>query len=280
MRKISLIATLRFSFRFFFTKFVAILARIALPAVASWLVLYGAARLYLSELMVFLGLPSDRSGSVILGLLAAGLLGLLFLHAVLTLAVATFAASAASSPEKGWPNFGAMRAEWRLYAAYLRILFVLVVFVSVIVFLDIALVRYLGEGITFFLFNIAIFVSLSIALIRASFLAAPIVVAEASGPIVRRSLFLSRGNSVRLFLVFVTLLLLGVIFEIFIETLLRSFHVFPTFPANLMFLELVKTYDQILPGALAILMVAYLLVAVLLTAASVSVYRQLAKGEG
>jgi hypothetical protein len=277
LQKISLITTLRFSFFFLSTEFGAIAARIALPALASWLVLYGSARLYLSELVAFLGLPSDRSGSVILGLLAAGLLGLLFLHAVLTLAVATFAASV---PEKGWPRFGAKRAEWRLYAAYLRILFVLVVFVSAIIFLDIAFIRYLGEGATLFLFNIVIFASLSIILVRAGLLAAPIVVAEASGPIVRRSLSLSRGNSVRLFLLFVVLILPGVIFEICTEALLRYFHVFPTLPVHLTFLELVKTYDQILPGILAILMMAYLIVAVLLTLAAVSVYRQLVDSEG
>jgi hypothetical protein len=158
-------------------------------------------------------------------------------------------------------------------------LFVLVVFVAAIVFLDIALIRYVGEGGVFFFFNIAIFASLAIVLIRVGFLAAPIVVAEASGPIVRRSLALSRGNTVRLFLLFVLLVLPGAIFEVCAESLLRFFHVFPTIPAHLRFFDLVRTYDQILPRILAILMVAYLIVAVLLTAASVSVYSRLVAGK-
>lgn len=272
LHKLSLTATLRFSFSFLFGNFGVIAARIALPALAAWLVLYGAAHLYLSELLSFLGLPSDRSGSIILGLLAASLLGLLLLHAMIAMAIAALAALA---PESGWPYFRAGRREWRLYAACLRILLVLVVFVSALVFANMMIVPFAGGQTLFLLINFIIVIYPLVMLIRGGFLAAPVVVTEGPGPIVRRSLHLSWGNSGKITLLFVILVLPGVIFEVCTEALLRSLHVFPMLPQQATISDVVRTYNDILPGILVLLMLAYLLDVVLLTLASVSVYRQL-----
>lgn len=245
--------------------------RVALPALAGWCVLYASAYLYLSELRTYLGLPSDRSGSIILGLVAAGLLLLLMLHAMLTSAIATLAMGGTS---EGQYYFRAKRREWRLYAANLRVLLVMIFFIAAIVGIRPFLDGPSAMAIAL-LSNVAIVVVIFILLVRCVFLAPPIVSAENSGPIVRRALFLSKGNALRISLILVVLNLPGFLIEIAGERILRAIGIFPPIAGQVTLGDILTIYSHILPGILALVALVYLVNVVPVTIASVAVYRQL-----
>lgn len=236
-----------------------------------------SAHLYFFELLTFLGLPSDRSGSIILGLVAASMLLLLLLHAMLVMAVTALAMPSADESRRGY--FQAKRKEWRLYAAYLRVLLVMVAVITTLVLLDVALVQFGTHQLSMSIVNILAALCLFAAIARGGFLAAPIVVVEPSGPIVRRSVELSRGNFWRVVVVVIAFVLLGILVEVGGEFLLRSAGVFPTFPPHAALRDVIAKYNAILPGILTLLLFAYLFSAVLLALASASAYRQLTSQE-
>lgn len=272
LRKISLIETLKFAVVFPARNLKAVALRVALPALAGWAVLYASAYLYLSELRSYLGLPSDRSGSIILGLVAAGLLLLLLLHATLTSAVATLAMG---RTEDGQSYFRAKRREWRLYAANLRVLLVIVFLVAAVIAVRLSLGDY-DVALVAPLSNLVIVVGVFVLLARCVFLAPPIVSVEGSGPIVRRAAFLSKGNFWRISMILVILSLPGFLIEVVGEKVLRAVGIFPSVAGPTTFNDVLVIYSHILPGILVLVAIAYLVNVLLVTIASVAVYRQLA----
>jgi hypothetical protein len=275
LRKISVLKTLGYTFSFFAGNGSAVIARIFLPVLVGWCVLYVSAYLYLSELLSFLGVPSDRSGSLVLGLVAAGFLALLLLHAMLVMGVTTLAMH---TPEDGRPYFRAKRREWRLYAATLRILLVGLAFVAVVLLLRFLVMGTNNDVLPISASNILIGVGLFALTVRCLFLAPAIVAMEPSGPIVRRAENLSRGNFFRIATVAVILIAPGVAIETIGEAILRGVGVFPAIVGEATLSAVALMYSHILPEILVLVTLAYVVSAVLVTIASTYVYRELVCG--
>lgn len=271
MGKISLLETLKFATVFPIKNFRAVISRVALPALVGWAVFFASADLYISELRSYLGLPSDRSGSVILGLVAAGLLILLMLHAMLTSAVATLVMG---TPLEGQPYFRAKKREWRLYAANLRVLLAVICLVAVAVAMQLLLGSF-DAALISALANTLLFGGLFVLIVRCVFFAPAIVSIESSGPIVRRAMALSRGNFWRVSVIVLVLNLPGVLIENIGERLLRGVGVFPHATNYASLADILTVYSRILPGILALVSLAYLVNVTLMTIAAAAAYRDL-----
>jgi hypothetical protein len=111
--------------------------------------------------------------------------------------------------------------------------------------------------------------------VRLWFLMAPVSVAKTQGQILRRAWRFSAGNFWRLSAIVLVLLLTGLAVETAGELVLHASGMVPPFPSSASLADYAAIYRKALPSILAVVGVAYLVGNVLLTAARVSVYRQL-----
>jgi hypothetical protein len=118
------------AYRFLFRNFKRGFSLLLLPITAAGFVLYLTLNRYLAGLRSFLQMPDTRVATLTLGMLAAGLFLSLFCYAIAVSAVSDLALG---KPLKdSWLHFRVRRQEWRIYAAYLRLLMLLsMVFVTV-----------------------------------------------------------------------------------------------------------------------------------------------------
>ena len=130
MAHVSVKDAVGFSFSFLFRNVAQIAARIALPAMAGWIIFYVTFFLYLMELERYLGDPNDRIASLVLGLATAGLLATLFMHSII---VSSIVSLALGLKEAGWKYFRIGRPAWRLYAADLRFVLIGTAFIFAII---------------------------------------------------------------------------------------------------------------------------------------------------
>jgi len=269
---ISISQALRFAFSFSYRNAAAIAARIALPAVVGWIAFYLSLFLYMKELVRYLNNPSDRIASLVLGLATAGLLVTLFLHTVM---VASVTALALGREDGGWKYFRAARREWRLYAANLRLLLVAGIWLGAMQLLHFA-AGWASLPASFGLvLDVIMAGGLGFLAVRVSSLVAPVSVGNTHGEILRRAWRLSAGNFWRLAAIVATLLLLGLVVEAVCEFALRAGGLIPPFPSSASLADYAAMYQEALPGILLVIGIAYLVSNILLTAARVSVYRQL-----
>ena len=272
MSRISIRSALSFSLSFLSRNFLEIAARIVLPALIGWVVLYISLSLYLSELVSCLDNPSDRIASVILGLATGGLLLTLLLHSSIVTSVTELAMGV---PSIGWKYFHAARREWRVYAAKLRFLLVVAIWAIALQILRFVVVRLLSLSY----FNGVLLAVMAIGVlwlvVRLWFLLAPVSVANARGHVLRRAWQLSSGHFWRIASIVVLILLVGLVIEIAGETILRIGGFLPPFPSSGSLAGFARMYQMILPHALLVIAVAYLVVVILLAGARADVYRQL-----
>ena len=272
MPKISISQTLRFAFSFSFRNAAAIAARIALPAILGWIAFYLSMFMYMKELEKYLIDPSDRVASLVLGLATAGLLVTLYLHTVM---VASVTALALGREDGGWKYFHAARREWRLYAADLRLLLATAIWLGAMQLLRFAAgLASVPAGFGFGLDAITV-CGLGYLAVRIWSLVAPVSVASAHGEILRRAWRLSAGNSWSLAAIVAVFLLVGLVAEAACEFAMRVGGLIPPFPSSASLADYAAMYREALPGVLLVVGIAYLVSNILLTAARVSVYRQL-----
>ena len=272
MSKVSIRNAIRFSFSFLFRNFAAIAVRIALPSLFGWLAFYVSLVLYLTELIRYLGNPSDRIAGLVLGLATAGLLVTLFLHSVI---VASVTALALGLEDGGWKYFHVARREWRLYAANLRLLLVTVIWSAVVQAVQFAAVRFSWPGFVDQILDLLMLGGMVLLTVRVWFLLAPVSVANNHGEILRRAWRLSSENLWHLAAIVFVLLLAGLVVEVAGEMVLRISGALPPFPITGSLANYAVVYRAILPYVLVVIGIAYIVGNVLLTAARVYVYRQL-----
>ncbi len=272
MPQVSISKALGFAFSFSFRNAVAIAARIALPALVGWIAFYVSLFLYLTEFQWYVVNPSDRVASLVLGLATAGLLVTLFLHSLI---VAAVAALALGLEDDGWKYFHAARREWRLYAANLRLLLVAGIWVGAMQALQFAAVKLSWPALFGLVLDVLTAGGLGLLAVRVWSLVAPVSVAKTQGNILRRAWQLSAGNSWRLAVIVVVLLLTGLAVETAGEFAMRASGVYPPLPSSDSLAGYAAIYCKVLPGVLGVVGIAYLIGNVLLTAARVHVYRQL-----
>jgi hypothetical protein len=272
LAQVSVKDTLVFSFSFLFRNAARIAARIALPALAGWIAFYIAFFLYLTELERYLGNPSDRIASLVLGLATAGLLVTLFMHSIIVSAIASLALGL---EEGGWKYFRVGRRVWRLYAADLRFMLVIAAFITAMLVGEAAMSRFAAMAGYLWIADIAMGVGLYWLAVRFAFLIVPIAVAKRDGEILRRGWRLSSGHFWSITAITVVLVFPGFAVEFAGEFLMRLCGVFPELESSGSLASLVALYREILPAVLIAIGIGYLVAVVLLTAARVSVYRQL-----
>jgi hypothetical protein len=269
---ISVRDTLVFSFSFLFRNASRIAARIVLPALGGWITFYVAFFLYLTELERYLGSPSDRIASLVLGLATAGLLATLFMHSIIVSAITSLALGL---EEGGWKYFRVGRRAWRIYAADLRFLLVFAAFIAAMRIGELAIGRYAATAGYVWIADVVMGVGLYWLVVRFWFLIAPIAVAKRDGEILRRGWRLSSGHFWSITAITAVLALPGLAVEFAGEFLMRLFGGYPELGSSGALASIVAMYRQILPDVLIAVGIGYLVAIVLLTLARVSFYSQL-----
>lgn len=269
MKPLSVADVVAFTARFCAGNFVAILSRVIVPAIIGWAILYFSFNAYLSELIRYLAAPSDRIGSLVLGLATAGLMAALFFHAVITAAVAGLALG--QKEDGGWIYLRAARREWRLYAATLRVAVLGFAFVVIAIVAEI----FLHNLISSLWIKIILFAGLFAIFVRLGFLLPAISVAFADGPVVRRVLRFSQGHSGLIGLSTLLFIIPGLAAQFGGEYLMRGAGLVPSHPQVVSLIDMARLFQRFLPEFLAVLSLAYLVTAVLLTVSSVRVYHAL-----
>ncbi len=273
MQPLSVAQTIAFTARFIVQNFVPIVLRIFLPAVAGWAVLYFSFSAYLSELIQYLAAPSDRVGSLVLGLATGGLMTALFFHAVIAAAVAALALG--DKDDRGWIYLRAARREWRLYAATLRVVAVGFAFVIVVFVAELLLRNMISTGTMTLWFKIITVVGLFAIFVRLGFLLPAVSVAIEDGPVVRRAWRFSRGRAALISITTILFVLLGLAVQFGGEYVMRAAALAPSHSQTLYLIDVARMFQKFLPEFLLVLSLAYLITSIALTVFAVCVYRAL-----
>lgn len=280
-KPISVAKTLRAAFAFLTTRTGAVLRLAVVPLILGWATLYLSLYAYLAELSLFLHSPNGQVGSQALGLVAAGFFVTLLLHCVLAIGLAELALGL---PRRSKLFFRAGHSEWRLYAAYLRVVMLAAGAIAVPMLLAWSASRLLAAGghgddvrWVFLAAYGTILAALTVLSVRIRFLMAPIVVME-QGPVLRRSLALSSGISWRLFAVAIVCIAPGILVQSASETGARAMGLLPPVVPGASFQALVDQLRAILPEFVTITMAAYFVTLILLVGAAASVYRTRTEG--
>ena len=269
---LSIKSALQFALRLVFRDAAKIWPRVVLPMLAGGLALYGALYLYLLEYERYLVLPSDRAGSLVLGVATAGLLVTLFSHSVTT---ATISSLALGRTDRGWKYFCASRRAWRTYAAYLRFFVTAAAIATVGLILQSLLNRIWLSPLVEACVNIGLIAAFAVLAVRAGFLIAPVAAAHDRGEVVRESWRLSSRHFWKLAALIFLFALPGFGVEYVCEMVIRLAGFAPRIEQGRTLVEFVASYRHSLPAVLVAVGTAYVLSVVLLIAASAAAYRQI-----
>jgi hypothetical protein len=250
--------------------FGSVLRAIILPVTAAGLVLYWSIGFYLSELLFFLGSPDARVASLALGTLAAGLFVSLFFYAMAAVAVS----DVVRQGRVVGLHFRAQRQEWRVYAAYLRLLLVVSAILGAVGVLAVpaASLPFLRQEVIPWSTGILVSVVLYWLFARVGFLVIP-VVAGSEGTILRRAYEMSAHHLWRNCALISVLLLPGVALQIAGEYALRAATGKPFAGGNLPLADSARLMGDTLGGFLVVSSLSISISIVLLTAGAMSVYR-------
>jgi hypothetical protein len=273
---VSVTGAITSALRFLLGNPITILRLAIAPLVLGWVTLYLALDAYLDELAIFLRSPNGQVGSLALGLIALGLFLTLLFHCVLAVGLTE---AALDRPRDGNRFFRAGILEWRLYAAYLRVLFLAGLAVGIPVAVGWATARGMTaaghpEAVrwTFSIAYAAMLVALVTIAVRVRFLLAPVVVME-TGSVLRRSLALSSGNGLRVLAITAICLTPAMAVQLLAETAAHHVGLMPPVQVGASFETLVGVLRGILPEFVTISMASYFVSLVLLVGAAAAVYR-------
>jgi hypothetical protein len=209
-----------FGYGFLVRRFPALVRLCLAPFAAVAIVQYLSLRTYLSELMTFIASGDARPASLALGAFAAGLFITVFTVAVAVSAVVDLVLERPITGRR--IPFRMRRQEWRLYAAYLRLL-LLAAGYSAVVYLASVFVLPLAGFEPSLIGVIAGFVLIAGyygLFARVGFLIPPIV-ALSTGTVLRKALRSGGRDLPRNAALIVLLCIPGLLIEIFGEYLLR-----------------------------------------------------------
>jgi hypothetical protein len=249
-----------------------ILPRIIPIWIIGCLLVYGVMFVYFQQLLRFLAAPSDRTGSLVLGIAAGGALIGLFLHSMIS---ATITGALIGRPGKLHLVPHLRRRDWRLYAANLRL--VLLLATGSLLYAVGSLLRS-GPIVS----GLATLVGLALTVLlvlRVWFLLAPVSIHNREGAVLRPSWRLSRGQCLPVLALVCTLMLPGLAIEGLAEIGLHEIGV-KSAPGGTSMASMVVFYCGWLPVMLGVLALSYLVTVLLMTAARLDVYRQLIGHDG
>ena len=203
----------RNSYLFLLREFIPLLRLLAIPGLATALVLYLSFKIYLRELTGFITSGDTRTASLALGALAAGLFVCLFIAAA---AISSLADLALSDRRVGRGfQFTAGRQVWRLYAAYLRFFLVTGGFIAATYLVSVFVLPLMISSGTMIGLMAAIIVIAGwyCLFARVGFLIAPIV-AQSTGTVLRKALRAGSGDGARNLSLVLMLSAPGILIEI------------------------------------------------------------------
>jgi hypothetical protein len=262
-----------FAYGFFFRQFRETLTVALFPFCLAGLLLYAFLNGYLSKLLLFLSAPNPHAASLGLGLLAAGIFLSLFCYTVAIAAVAELVQG--RQVVSRLFRFKAQRQEWRLYAAYLRFLFLLTIIIASLSFLVIQVLPHLSLSRTFAGASAAIlgFIAACWLTVRVGFLIAPLA-AEKEGSILRRALQLSSRETLRISGLVILLVLPGLLIQTLGEYALRAWAEAPPVMEDIPVADYARFMERMLPGFLVVVSLSLFVTIVLLTAGAVAFYEK------
>jgi hypothetical protein len=243
-----------------------------LPVLTGGILLYGSMNLYLLDLERYLIQPTDRIGSVILGLAATGFLTVTFVQAVISSEIAS---RFLDRPDGGWRFFRITRRVWRLYAAYLRFLLLCAVYIVAVQIVRLVAGEFLVLPLLPLLDALALAAGLFYLTARIGLLVTSVAVATDKGPVVRGAWRISAGNFRGLALVVGGILILGLALETVGEILLHAAGLGVVTSPGMLLVDVVRTFRTALPGVIIVVSLSYLATNILGNVAGLSVYRQM-----
>jgi hypothetical protein len=184
------------AYSFLFRRFGLMLRVLVLPIFAAGLVIYICLSAYISDLLLFLRSPGPQVASVALGTLGAGIFLSLFCYSLAVSAVMNiFLGKPQRSP---WALLKTERQDWRVYAAYLRLLLITSAGLLAISLLAVYLTPLLeaSQVATPWLLTLLSAAAAYWLIARLGFLVAP-VIAAGDGPVLRAAWSRSSGTVAR-----------------------------------------------------------------------------------
>ena len=224
---------------------------------------------YLHELQRFLISPTDAHASIVLALTAVAVLIMLFIYNIALAAVTDLALGHVGPPaliKLGHP-------EYRLYAASLRFVLMMVIPIAMGTIICIELQRIVPGLLP--IAEVLVVAGLLVLALRIGFLLPAVAMATRQGEVLRRSWVLSRGIFLRLLAIAVIMVLPGVVFEFLGETFGRMAGVFPVPSGGSTLERHILLFQNIAPAFAALLSLSALLILVMQAIASAKVYRVL-----
>lgn len=264
--------TLFFCLRFLSGRALAILKTIALPGLAGCAMLYLLLSSYCSQLLDYLGHPSDGVAGRVLGIVAMGLLIMLLLHAIVVAALAGLLLERKDAQ----PSFLGIRANaWHIYTANLRLLLALgaaaMVFWLVVFALKRVWILPDGDFIRPLLFAILFCLA-----VRLWFFVAPACVVDHDVGSVTMAWRRSAGHFWVIAVVMFVIFIGSIIFQVVLEVALHAVGGMRSFSHPGTIAQAVVFYRENLLPTVVLISVTYLVATVLLTAARFHLYRRFA----
>ncbi len=265
-----------FAFRFFLGRLPQILKAVWLPLIVSWIILYFAFDAYLAQLSIFIENPNTRTASLALGLIFAGGFFALFCHAVVTVGVFDLV-SRGPACMWAWGHFRAVRREWRLYAAILRLFLVMAVIGGLVGFAVYDLAMAAGLT-TYHLILISGVSTLIVALALAAVpgLLIPAIAMQERGAILRRSLRQSSGHFFAFAIIVIVLVAPGIALQTIGEYVMPLLLPVKHFAFTNVLAASAVEFRAVLPWYLALTTVSFEISMTLLTLASYFVHGEIA----
>ncbi len=272
VRRVSALSAASFAYTFLGRRLAAVVRLCLIPFVAVAIVQYVSLRAYLSELMAFISSGDPRVASLALGALSAGLFITVFILAVAISAIANLALGDCAGG--GWIQFRVRRQEWRLYAAYLRLLLLAAGYSAAVYLAAVFILPMAGFGPseTGVMAALVLIAGFTMLFARIGFLIAPIV-ALSTGAVLRKALRNGGGDLARNSALILYLCVPGLLIEVLGEYLLRTGSGPVQLAIDLPVLYYARVLEQRLPEFVLLSGLGGFVTLVLLTAASVLCYR-------
>ena len=268
-------ATIAYAIHFITASRGAIVRLLWLPTLVQGLILYLSLSLYFTELVAFLQQPDERTAGQALGVLSVGLLSALFFAGIAIVGLAELVSG--NPPRIGWYYLRVTRAEWRFFAASVKLLLIFAGFLALLSTLFFVGARFVGttpedaiaSGLRFG--GIAAMIGLFYLFLRFGFLIPPLAVAGHER-ILRQSWRLSARASGRLGIVVLVLLVPAIVVQIAGDFVLRTSGVLDAGSLSPAIAYLATSILDAFPYLLLMNMISYVVAVVPLTAGAEAAY--------
>lgn len=248
----------------------AIARAIAVPVLLGCVALYVLLAAYCSELVRYLGYPTDSTASLVLGIAAAAVLIMPLLHAITVAALAEVVVGR----RRPKPSFlGISTDAWRIYTANMRLILLLALIGLATAIVDGMLRRLGGSSAVAAWFDVCMVLLFFWLGIRVWFFLVPASIGGGGDAILARSWRSSAGLQPVIGLVMLLILSASVAFLVGGECALRALGLLRPLPEAMSLGRALWMYQRNLWPFVTLITAAYVLAATLLTASRIRFYQ-------